>query len=313
MRLEDEFKPSILFCEVFFPYLRNEKLVVDTITDIAEEGFYKAAEIYPIKSVKARRMLYKNVYENHIHLTQWLTPVLNDEKLDISSINKPLREKSVERIKQLIDSGCETGVKTISLISGHDPGQDYRLTATDALFDSLCELLDYMKQYPQMNLIIEPLDRGIHKNRLIGPTDEAVSLIKRVKRIYPDIGISWDSAHTVLCGEDMMESIIKSREHIFQIHLSNAILDREDKLYGDYHMPVGSPGFLTLEVIARLLISMLESKLFNDRKPFISVEVHTNANEDPKKTEKDCRRILLEAWDIACHCRSICNKKLGGI
>ena len=59
--------------------------------------------------------------------------------------------------------------------------------------------------------------------------------------------LSWDSAHVALNREDLQMSLALAMPYMGQLHLANAVLEREDPQFGDWHMPMGQPGFLTEE------------------------------------------------------------------
>jgi sugar phosphate isomerase/epimerase len=145
---------------------------------------------------------------------------------------------------------------------------------------------------------LEPLDRGAHKNGLIGPTREAVELALRIRAVHPAFAISWDSSHAALCGENLPDSLTVAKNCIAQIHLANAVLDRQDPRFGDHHIPIGPPGFLNPQSIADLFAHAAAIGLFGERRPGVSVEVRSAPDADPWKTEKHGRRVIEEAWAI---------------
>ena len=44
-----------------------------------------------------------------------------------------------------------------------------------------------------LTLLLEPLDRGAHKDNFIGPTPEAVAILREVHQSQPNVLLSWDS------------------------------------------------------------------------------------------------------------------------
>ena len=197
-----------------------------------------------------------------------------------------------------MEQASECGARTFAVGSGPDPGPGLREAATEQFYISLCELCQAATQFRNMRVIIEPLDREAHKNCLIGPTAEFVTLISRVRKDYANIGICWDSAHVGLCGDDIWESFRASKDLIFQMHLSNAILDRNDPGFGDSHMATGKPGFLTVEKIAELFGLAAKSNLFSSESLSIAMEVRTKEGECPWANINESLRLLSEAWDI---------------
>src|SRR5699024_8097027 len=156
------------------------------------------------------------------------------------------------RIKDSLYAAAEIGAKNIAFVTGDDPGADRWADGIEGLYESLCEMAEAAKKY-DMNLLIEPLDRFAHKKRIIGTTDETVALLSRVQEKHANVGIAFDTAHAALNGEDIFEALEKGKSLIHQIHFSNAVLDSNNELYGDFHMDIGSPGFLTVEKISAIL------------------------------------------------------------
>jgi len=296
MNLKNAFRPSLLLSQTHFQNRFKEGIIASAVERIADENFYKTIEIDIIYDYRDRKRIRNVVHSHNIVATQWLTTILLNENLNLSAVDESVRRKSVLRLTSFFDKACECGVKNIAVLSGADPGPKLRKEAIENLFVSLCELLEVLSKYKGMQLLIEPLDRGAHKNFLIGPTDESISLLNRLLKVYKNIGIVWDSAHMALCGEDIENSFLKSSSYIKGIHLSNAILNKNHIKYGDYHMPIGGPGFLTIEKISSLFSKAIEVGLFYKKKPDVAVEIQTQVGENPWDTVAKCRKILEEAW-----------------
>ena len=296
--MTDDFLPSIVLAETHFPYLREKGIIAAAVARLALEGFYRSLEIAAVGDGEERRRVGKIVREHDLSLTMWLSAVLVGEDLNLSSTEERERRRSVDRVKEFIPWAEECAATRLAVVSGPDPGPADRQTATERLVISLRELCQALQDRGTMTLILEPLDRGAHKNGLIGPTAEAVALMKRLREVHPNVGLSWDTAHVALCGEDVFESLASAHPYIHQIHLANAVLDRADPQFGDHHMPFGSKGFLTVEKISAIFRRARELGLFGERRPCVAVEVRTLEGQDPWRTEQDGRQILNDAWEI---------------
>jgi sugar phosphate isomerase/epimerase len=221
-------------------------------------------------------------------VVQWLSPLLRAENLSLSSLEAGLRRKSVERIKSCLPLAAECGATEIGLISGADPGAGQRRAAAECLADSLLTVCSAAAGFG-ISVILEPLDRGAHKNGLIGPSHEAVALMDAVA--LPHIGLAWDSAHAALNNEDLEQTIESARRHIRQIHLSNAVLDSTSPLFGDHHMPIGTPGFLDYERI--LCLFKCQRRILDTPAVRVAVETKTPPGADPFLLEQSNRQILI--------------------
>lgn len=295
MKLIDIFQPALLVSETFHPIISDEYRILDTVRRVLESGFYKRIEIGTLKSVEARRRL-SDLRQMGIKITQWLTGDLISEGLNPSTTDCAVRKKTIERMKVLVDVAAESGADRVAFISCQDPGETLRDEARKGLAEVMCATLERMAEYPGMKLLLEPLDRGAHKNNLIGPTDEAVALIREIRRNYANCGISWDSAHVALNREDLCQSLTQSAPYVCHIHLSNAVLDPDSPRYGDWHMPMGKPGFMDAEVASDLL--QRTAALFDsDQEVGVSVESRSEPGEDLMENEQKNRvfmsRILM--------------------
>lgn len=296
MKMSNAFKPGLLLSETHFPYLDDKGVIPQAIDRIAEEGFYLGVEIADVIDAYDRKKIGQSIRSCPISLTLWLTRILNRENLNLSSLDEIHRRKSVGRLKEYMEQVVECGATKLGIYSGPDPGQDLRSAATRQLFTSLCELCECASTFGNMQVLLEPIDRDAHKNALIGPTSEAVSVISEVYQHYTNVGLCWDSAHIALCGEDILKSLAASSTHVIQMHLSNAVLDRSSSDFGDHHMPTGSPGFLTIEKITEIFREGLKHNLFGKTQPYVAVEARTQDGDDPWVNVEQSRKILTAAW-----------------
>jgi len=292
------FTPTLLLGETHFFHRNQPGVIAAAIDRMSGEGFFRGVEIADVAVFEDRRRIGRIMRDQSTRLTYWTSMILYEEQLNLSALDEDLRRKSVARIKQEMNFAAECEAACFAVLSGPDPGPAYRAVGTEQLFRSLCELAEALKAFSGLRLLLEPLDREAHKNALIGPTPEAVGLARRVRQIHPMFGLSWDTAHAALCGEDLFEAIRAGRSCIAQIHLANAVLDRQDPRFGDHHMPIGKPGFLDVKVIADLFRMAMEIGWFGDNRPGVSVEVRTAQGNDPWETVTQCRRILEEAWTL---------------
>jgi len=287
-----------MLSETHFPFLGQDDVFADAIQRIGDEGFFQSVELVNVDNVKQRRRIAKLVDANGLSVTYWLTLYCFVHRLSLSATDEALRKISVAKMKDHMEQAAQCGARAFAVGSGPDPGLGLREAATEQFYISLCELCQAAEQFSNMRVIIEPMDREAHKNCLIGPTAEFVKLISRVRKDYAHMGICWDSAHVALCGDDIWESFTASKDLIFQMHLSNAILDRNDPGFGDNHIATGEPGFLTVEKIAELFGLAAKTNLFSGKSLSIAMEVRTKEGACPWANINESRRLLSEAWDM---------------
>lgn len=244
--------PSLLLPEVYGPWKFEPGFVARQIEQAAADGFYRSVEISRIQDTNDRDAIRAVCGEHAIRVSCWLTQVIDDEKLDLTAIDETLRLRSVEAIKRQMPDAVACGASTIALVGGPDPGPALRSKGYDSFVGSMTAICDAAADLGA-KVMFEPLDRFAHKKRLVGPTDEAVAAFARVREQHPSFGLAFDTAHAALNEEDVAGALALAGEQVANLHLSNAVLDKADPLYGDHHMMPGAPGFLTVEAAATIV------------------------------------------------------------
>ena len=297
-----EIQKSLLVSEVFFPLREREDAQLDAIARALDTGFYGRVEVGALASAENRRRLRELVRAHGAELTVWTIPTMTAENLSLSSPDAALRRHTLLRLRTLIDEAASCGAGLIGIPSGADPGPALRPEATKYLADSLCSLREKLSEYPDAALLIEPLDREVHKRQLIGPMEEAVGLVKGVRAAGVPLYICWDSAHEALGGADLQASFALAAPYMAQFHLCNAVLDPASALYGDYHLPVGkapdyaAEGYLTLDVAAQVLRTAEALGGAPGRQLSVTVEIRTQPDGDGFETEALVRAFLQAAF-----------------
>ncbi len=295
--MSTKFIPSLLVPEIYFPVKNNKGFTATLIENLADKGFYRSFEIGDGQDKQERKEILALKEKYNIQVTKWLTFLIDKYNLDLSSVDTKLRLDSVRRIKENIYLAAECGASTIAFVPGKDPGADLRLKATEGFYESLCEICEEASQY-NMTVLVEHLDRYAHKKRLIGPMNETVQLLSRVKDQYENIGLAFDTAHSALNGEDISGALELSKSMVHQIHFSNAVLDQTNPLYGDYHMEIGEPGFLTLEKICNILQKSDNLSLQSESGLRVAVEVRGKDKKNLHENERKVRSILKTALNL---------------
>lgn len=250
MKLKEIFFPSFLVSESFYPVLFEESNLMALVRQTLDTGHYKRIEISAMKTPEGIQAL-RSISET-VPVTQWITNDLNDQCLNPSSVDAELRHKTADEMKRLVRIAAQSGADRVAFISCADPGPTLRREATMGLAEVMTDVAAEADKYG-ITLLLEPLDRGAHKNNLIGPTDEAAELIRHVREWQPNVALSWDSAHAALNGENLPQAVEQNMPYIGQIHLANAVLDKNSTQYGDWHMKMGAPGFLTEDAAYEIL------------------------------------------------------------
>ena len=289
MRVIEKIKPSILISEMFYYRLEQGQNLLEIMDQLSDSGYYRAVEIGTVNETAVRAGVRKRIEKNGWQLTQWITKDLLDRGINPSSTDRSVHLTAIQRVKELARAA------NLALISGADPGPALRGEAWKNFAEVVREAYRAMEDTPGMNLLIEPLDRFAHKKNLIGPTEAAVEFVALLKGELPRVYFSWDSAHVALNREDLLQSLEQSAPFVSQIHLANAVTDADSKLYGDWHMPMGEPGFLDDACAGALLRGAASMCLAENIPHFASVETRMRKGEDPWKIEEKCRAFLNRA------------------
>ncbi len=292
------FLPSLLIPEIYHPVMNDKGYTAGLIEELGSEGFYRSFEICDGFDAEDRGRIRTAAQANGLVITQWLTFFIYRHNLDVSSLDSSLRLETVRRIKENLYLAAECGASNVAFIPGPDPGIERRKEGFEAFYESLCAICEEAASY-NLTILVEPLDRDAHKKRLVGPTEEAVALLSRVRQQYLNAGIAFDTAHAALNGEDIEQAIVLAGSCLEQIHFSNAILDKESEGYGDHHMPIGLPGFLTTEKIASILRAVGQPNDPEGKGVRIAMEVRSHEQSDIEQNAKSARTILEAAIQMA--------------
>lgn len=299
-------KPSMHFLENFMPLFTNEKYALEQLKKAAEIPFYEALELGVLKDKTVRQEVRKIVEQRNWQLSVWCSPVIQEQGYSLSSLDEKNRKAAVASAIELIASSAECGATRCGLQSGPDVSADLRDDAKKALTESCLEISKAAEQFKDMYLIIEPLDRHVHKKALLGPIDETVEWFENLKKDCSNFYIHWDSAHEKLGGADLLKSIELAGPHLAQFHICNCITDANHPYYGDHHMDVGSApdfetwGYLTPEVGASI-VKKAQSLPDCEGVKFTTcaLEVRSHLADDVWAKEKLIRTFLQRTFDLA--------------
>lgn len=293
MKLSERFYPSLLVSESFYPLLKEEDKLYQAVESVLREGYYQRIETGVLKTARAREKFIALVKELGIGFTQWITTDINELHLNPSATDKKLRKKTIDNICTLVEVAAESGADRVAMVSGPDPGEKLREEAQKGIEEVLFAVTEKMLEYPGMQLLLEPLDRGAHKNNFIGPTSVAVELMKKVNEVHENCRLSWDSAHMALNKENLKESLRLAGPYIGHIHLANAVLNPAQEGYGDWHMPMGKPGFLDIDC-GRKILCDAASFLRDGSYMGVSIESRCQDGQNPYENESVCREFLCQ-------------------
>ena len=210
------------------------------------------------------------------------------------SPEKADRIYAYDTLMREVEYAMAVGSKKIVFASGRDLPED-----RSGAKERLAELIALVsRQLPRdVVLALEPTDRDIDKHFLLGPLDETVDFIKKVRRFVPNLGLLLDMCHVPLMHETLESAIEKVDDTLVHIHLGNCKLDDPDHpFYGDKHIPWGYEGALYGENEGVAFLGMLKKIGYFDKKgATVSFEMRPYEG----KTAEESLDRFVEVWNRA--------------
>ncbi|MGI6280195.1 MAG: sugar phosphate isomerase/epimerase family protein [Acutalibacteraceae bacterium] len=168
---------------------------------------------------------------------------LSSNEFDLNSLSKKVRERTLGEAKKHLEYAAAAGAKTVTFASGV-----YRFDMPEE--EQLKGFIEYSVAFNEaakalgITALLEPFDRSIGKNLLLGKVDLCVAYIEALRSAgCENIALMQDMAHIPLIGEDFAYTLQKSKPYLFHIHLGNCVMrDPKNPYYGDTHPPIGIDG-----------------------------------------------------------------------
>ncbi|MDD7021295.1 MAG: TIM barrel protein [Aeromonadales bacterium] len=287
--------PSAHLAELYHSRFHDGTYLARKVEHIVQDGFYRSIELPVIEGKEDRRRILKalSIPSSKVgNVIVWSGLYAAEHGLDINSVDEAVRRKSVDAIKKLIEESCELGSGNFGVVSGRNVGILDKSDAYRALIKSLTELTAFAKQHKQ-NLIFEALEKFSGRRALLGTSEDTYEMMEILKPDLPSLYCCYDTAHAALNREVIYNGLEHMNKFIGCIHLSNAVLDPEDPLYGDNHLQPGLPGFLTVNAAARLISTAWKLGLNKEKGLLVCTELRQD-DEVPEEKEQRCFQIASD-------------------
>ena len=228
--------------------------------------------------------------------------------MDLSSLDEEKRKASVESGKRLIDQCYQENARIMHVVTGKYTTEEEKDAMLEAFERSLMELCEYARQAAadqEYTLVVsvETGDRYFDRHYLLGPTNEAVAIVRRVKEKYENVGILLDQSHFPVMREDPHKALWQAKDYLSHVHIGNSyVKDMEKPYFGDEHLPFGVPDSeVDAEELARFLTTLGKTGFFSrpgaTRKPLVSFEVGPFGDEPEELVIANIKRVFFEAWE----------------
>ncbi len=219
-------------------------------------------------------------------------------KMSQGTLSYTEREQILMLAKDQVDVAYRAGAIYLVQSIGKDPGENYRKIAYKGLKEYMQELAAYMLERGEMKLLIEPMDRDLHKKSLCGPTKEIIEFLNTLN--LPNVGVIVDIAHIPLMGESFEHAIKTSGKFLHHVHLGNCILkDRIHPLWGDMHPPIGIKGgeigIPELIKVFKLLLDV--GYLSKAKRSTLTLEIRSMDDKNADEIIDENLSMIYRAWE----------------
>ena len=289
---------SYMTVGIVHPMAFPDSNLIDSIKQIADDAFFGAIEVASIpddlRDEVAGLLESSKLVIGYVGQARLLS-----EKLDLNSASPQQREAAISRIKVSVDEAYFLGAKLLAVLSGPTPAIEKREKAKELLVDSLSQICGYAKSKGELGIALEIFDREIDKKCLIGPTEEAVSVAKEVRRRHANFGLMVDLSHLPLLEESSEFALQTAQEYLVHVHIGTCMLkDKNHPAYGDKHPRFGIPGGVNdVDEVRLFLKTLMEIGYIGEGKQnVVAFEVKPLSGESPEVVIANAKRTLLEAW-----------------
>jgi sugar phosphate isomerase/epimerase len=266
---------------------------LDGVEQIATDDFFAAIEVRCVPDDGLRGRVLDVLRASQLDVVYAAYPRLCAPGLDLASRDDAVRSRAVAAARRAIDEAIALRAERVNVVSGPDPGGEGRDAATEALIDSLCALAAYSAAHRGPPLALEPFPRGGEGGYLVGPTAEAIGIVRLVREMFPDFGLVLDTGHLALLGEDVAAAFAAAAPYLEQVHLANAVPGAASAA-----PPFGvAGGMYDVPRVADVLLALFRVGFLGaGRRPLVCVRVAPRPGERPAWVIAGAKRTLAAAW-----------------
>jgi len=229
-------------------------------------------------------------------------PLLITGGLSPSSPDAAVRERTLAEACAHLPAIHALGARKAVVASGVDPGEGEREAGRAAFVEFMCALCERLGE--EVHAVIEPFDRSIGKNLLVGPSAEAADVVRRVRATgHPNVGISLDMGHLPLMGESFADALAACGDLVEHVHLGNCVQRNPDSAYyGDMHPPLGiEDGEHDEQELAGFLGALLEAGYLpgapQKQRPTLTMEARPYPGLGEEQSARVLRDKMKRAWE----------------
>lgn len=296
--LQDVSRPGLMLSQIWPRSRETQGETARALETAIDDGRLSAFQSVEIPYSAERRRVCELIHAGAFPYTYCITRVLNENNLNLSSLDGNVRKKSCDMVLRCLDEAREAGADAVSIISGpRPPSETDRQTALQALTESLRTVIPAATASPEVTMLIEPLDVEADKRMTLGYTPEALQICATLAAEGLRLKLTLDTAHLILNGEDPTAALQSTMDFVHDFHYCNCVLDAEHPLYGDRHVRFGPPGVVDRETISGIMQAQHRMGYFHPTgRPVVMCEVLRRPEDDPIELMQYCIESMECAW-----------------
>jgi len=301
MTMRELMKPGVMLSNIWPQARQVEGETLRALEEAVALDFFEAIQIVDIPFPKERRQFAEVLRGQDLAGNMAMTRIINLNHLNLSSPDKALRERSVQRIIDELDSVREAGMRRCTLVSGPRPdSEEERKECLEFFQDSMDRICEAAAQPAGLEIQIEPLDYFAHKKMALGTAGEGAAIVRELTPRHSHFTLCLDTAHMALNDEDFREAIEVGRDYLTEFHFCNPCKDKSHESYGDNHLLLGAPGVLDESEVVGLMVDGHRLGLFTaERRPTAAFEILRSERMDGVQLLRHCRDLFERCWRSA--------------
>ena len=267
---------------------------------VLQDQFFRGFQTVEVPYAAERKAIADLLAPDNLYLDYCVARVLNENDGNLSSLDEQQRGRSVRMVCGQMADAREAGAAALSLVPGKRPADwSLRAQSLKMLQQSMTEVCTYAAEhYPDLNILLEPLDVKADKKHSFGYVQDALELSGVLQERGLTLFINVDTAHCWLNGEDPLAMLQAVQPLAKEFHFCNCVTDPADPLYGDRHMAFGRPGQMTPTALTQMLASLQENGFLNQQdKPYLLLEVIRPPSEDSKAHVLNCKNFFIKSLE----------------
>lgn len=289
-----------------FPFSQSRpEQMIPSLLAILEDPFFTAVEVSYIADQETRQLAAKYMAYSGVEIIFNGGDAARELKIDLSSTDPVVRNKSITSAKMLVDHCYEMNAKIMHIVTGKFEGEESKQQNINAFIAATMELCKYAKEKAdtyELCISLEIGDRHVDRNYLLGPTHEAVHVARVIRSEYDNFGLLLDQSHLPIMGEEPHKALWLAKDYLTHIHLGNCYLkDRQASYFGDKHIPFGvKDSEVGVDELTSFITTLHDIDFFKSpkptRKPVMTFEVGRLEDESPGLVIANVKRTFYEAW-----------------